>query len=159
MTDNFIKLEKDSVLKLGIKDSEGNDTGNYLEFDLEDTELLLRYYDLVEKDKKNRVWLNNQLLIISRKEDHRGKKILSSNEYEILKAYNEFYKKEKEVFDMFLGENGVDKLLNGRKLGWTTFNEINKIVKEQIAPHLDVTMDKVTDKIKMLYKNEQEDEL
>ena len=158
MTDNFIKLEKDNVLRLGIKDSEGNDTGNILEFDLEDTELLLRYYDLIEKDKKNRQWLNNQLIIIKKKEDHRGKKVLSSNEYDILKAYNDFYKKEKEVFDMFLGQGGVDKLLNGRRLGWTTFNEITKIIKEQIAPKLDITMDKVTDKIKNLYKDSIEEE-
>ena len=132
--------------------------GNGLEFELEDTELLLRYYDLIEKDKKNRQWFNNQLIIIKKKEDHRGKKVLSSNEYDILKAYNDFYKKEKEVFDMFLGQGGVDKLLNGRRLGWTTFNEITKIIKEQIAPKLDITMDKVTDKIKNLYKDSIEEE-
>ena len=158
MTDNFIKLEKDNVLRLGIKDSEGNDTGNYLEFDLEDTSLLLRYNELLEKDKKNRSWLNNQLIIISKKEDHKGKQALSSNEVEILKAYNEFYKKEKDIIDMFLGEGGVDKLLNGRSLEWTTFNEINKIIKEQIAPKLDITMDKITDKIKALYKDSMEEE-
>ena len=30
MTDNVIKLNKDNVLRLGIVDSEGNDTGEHL---------------------------------------------------------------------------------------------------------------------------------
>ena len=34
--ENFIQLKKDSILKIGIKDNEGNDTGEHLEFDMED---------------------------------------------------------------------------------------------------------------------------
>ncbi len=152
MTDNYIQLNKDNILRLGIKDSEGNDTGNVLEFDLEDTTLLLRYQELVEKEKKNRIWLNNQFLIIDKKQDHKGKKLLSSNEEAKLETINEFFKKEKEVLDMFLGEGGVDKLLNGRKLGWTSFKEINDIITKQIAPYFDKTMDNITSKVKELYK-------
>ena len=152
MIENFIQLNKDTILRLGIKDSEGNDTGNVLEFDLEDAELLLRYQDLIEQDKKNRIWLNNQMLIISKKEDHKGKKLLSSNEEAQIKVANEFFQKEKEVFDMFLGKGGVDKLLNGRKLGWTSLREISKIIKEQIGPYFDKTMDNITNKVKEMYK-------
>lgn len=161
MTDNYIQLEKDSILRLGIKDSEGNDTGNVLEFDLEDTELMLRYQDLVEQDKKNRIWINNQLLIISKKQDHKGKKLLSANEEAEIRAINEFFKKEKEVFDMFLGEGGVEKLLNGRKLGWTSLREISKIITKQIAPLFDKKMDEIENKVKELYKDviEENEEL
>jgi len=161
MTDNYIQLEKDSVLRLGIKDSEGNDTGNVLEFDLEDTELMLRYQDLVEQDKKNRIWINNQLLIISKKQDHKGKKLLSANEESEIRAVNEFFKKEKVVFDMFLGEGGVDKLLNGRKLGWTSLREISKIITKQIGPLFDKKMDEIENKVKELYKDviEENEEL
>lgn len=161
MTDNYIQLEKDSVLRLGIKDSEGNDTGNVLEFDLEDTELLLRYQELIEQDKKNRIWLNNQMLIISKKEDHKGKKLLSSNEEAEIRAVNEFFQKEKEVFDMFLGEGGVDKLLNGRKLGWTSLREISKIITKQIGPLFDKKMNEIENKVKELYKDviEENEEL
>ena len=56
MTDNFIQLGKSDVLRLGIKTDEGVDTGEYLEFDLEDIELPLRYQELVEKDEKNKKW-------------------------------------------------------------------------------------------------------
>ena len=54
MTDNFIQLGKSDVLRLGIRTEDGKDTGEYLEFDLEDIELPLRYQELAEKDKKNK---------------------------------------------------------------------------------------------------------
>ena len=41
MTD-VIQLKKDNILRIGIKDSNGVDTGVHLEFDLEDIELHLR---------------------------------------------------------------------------------------------------------------------
>ena len=157
--ENTIRLSKDNVLRLKIVDSEGNDTGNTLEFDLEDTTLLLRYYDLVEEEKKNRSWIKNQLTIINKKQDHSGKKYLSSNQYETIKAYNEFYEREKKVFDMFLGDGGVDKLLNGRKLGWTSLREISKIITEQIAPYFDKTMDSITEKVENLYKESVEEDV
>lgn len=159
MTDNFIQLKKDNILRLGIKDSEGNDTGNVLEFDLEDASLLLRYQELVEKEKKNRVWLNNQFLIIDRKQDHKGKKLLSSNEQAKLESINEFFKKEKEVLDMFLGEGGVDKLLNGRNMGWTSLREIDEIITNQIAPYIDKSMENITNKVKEMYKDSTEDDV
>lgn len=159
MTDNYIQLKKDNILRLGIKDSEGNDTGNVLEFDLEDASLLLRYQELVEKEKKNRVWLNNQFLIIDRKQDHKGKKLLSSNEQAKLEAINEFFKKEKEVLDMFLGEGGVDKLLNGRNMGWTSLREIDEIITNQIAPYIDKSMENITNKVKEMYKDSTEDDV
>ena len=159
MTDNYIQLKKDNILRLGIKDSEGNDTGNVLEFDLEDASLLLRYQELVEKEKKNRVWLNNQFLIIDRKQDHKGKKLLSSNEQAKLEAINEFFKKEKEVLDMFLGEGGVDKLLNGRNMGWTSLKEIDEIITNQIAPYVDKSMENITNKVKEMYKDSTEDDV
>ena len=39
---NFIKLKKDSILRIGIKDANGVDTGEHFEFDLEDIEFPLR---------------------------------------------------------------------------------------------------------------------
>ena len=77
MTDNTIKLNKSDLLKLKIVTNEGEDTGEYLEFDLEDIGLLLRYQELLEKDKKNREHLRNELLIIDKRQDVKGKKLLS----------------------------------------------------------------------------------
>lgn len=152
MTDNnIIKLNKDSILRLKIQTGDGKETGEFLEFDLEDIELPLRYQDLLEKDKKNKENLRNQFLIIDRRQDVKGKKLFSRNEEDKIKALNEFFKKEAEIYNMFLGERGVEKLLNGRKLGWTTLDEIDKIIKEQIEPHLNLTMDSITNKIKEKY--------
>ncbi|MEE3324797.1 MAG: hypothetical protein VZR33_05625 [Methanosphaera sp.] len=157
MKDNFIQLSESDTLKLKIKDVNGNYTGEMLEFDLEDIDLLLRYQDMIEKDKKNLEWLRNQTLIIDRKQDVKGKKLLSKNEEDKLKALKEYFNREIECFNMFLGENGVQKLLNGRRIGWNTLEEINVIIKEQIAPKLDVKMESISDKIKKKYSNKIND--
>lgn len=151
MTDNTIKLNKDNILRLGIKTAEGVDTGQFLEFDLEDIELPLRYQELLEKDKKNKEYLRNEMVIIDKRQDVKGKKLLSKNEEDKIKAINEFFRKEIEVYNMFLGENGVQKLLNGRKIGWTTLQEIDEIIEKQIAPHIDISMEQITKKIKDKY--------
>ena len=152
MTDNFIKLNKNEILRLGIKTDEGVDTGEYLEFDLEDIELPLRYQEVIERDKKNKEHLKNQLMIIDKRQDVKGKKLMSKNEEDKIKALNEFFKKEEEIYNMFLGENGVKKLLNGRKLGWTSLEEIDEIIGKQISPYLDIRIEKITEKVKKKYQ-------
>ena len=135
MTDNTIQLNNnDERLIIKIQDENGNDTGNTLEFNLGDIELPLRYQELLEQDKKNRLYLRNQLAIIEKKEDHKGKKLLSANEEAGIKAMMEFFKKEKDIYDMFLGKGGVDKLLNGRTFTWTSLAEVDEIISKQIMP-------------------------
>lgn len=151
MTDNFIQLNKSDVLRLGIRTIDGKETGEFLEFDLEDVELPLKIQEMQEKNKKNKEWIRNQLLIISKRQDVKGKKILSKNQEDEIKAFNEFFNREVEVYNMILGENGVQKLLNGRKLGWTSLQEIDEIINKQIKPHLDNNMEKIKNKIKEKY--------
>lgn len=150
-SDNIIQLKNDDILRLKIVDTEGNYTGNQLEFDLSDIELPLRYQKIIEEDKKNRTYLKNQFTIIDKREDHKGKKLLSSNEEAKIKAMAEFFKKEKEVYDMFLGENGVDKLLNGRKLTLNTLAEIDEIIEKAILPKMEINAKSVKDKIMSKY--------
>lgn len=148
---DYIQLQKDDVLRLGIKDSEGNDTGEHLEFNLSDIELPLRYQELLEKDKKNKEYLRNQMLIIDKRQDVKGKKLLSKNEEDKIKALNEFFIKEVAVYNMFLGARGVEKLLNGRKFTWTTLQEIDEIIEKYIVPHFDTNMKNITAKVKEKY--------
>lgn len=160
MTDNTIQkigLKNENILKLEIVDEKGNSTNEYLEFDLEDIELPFKYQEIIERLKKSRQNLKNQFTIIEKKQDHKGKKLMSSNEEEKLKALNNFYKEQVEIYNIFLGENGVQKLLNGRKLRWTTLSEIDELIEKQIAPQLNVTMDDITKKIKSKYSNKKED--
>ena len=151
MTDNIIKLNKDNRLRLRIQTSEGVDTGEVLEFDLEDINLFLRYQELIEKDKKNRENLKNQMYIIDKRQDVKGKKLLSKNEEDRIRVLNTFFNKEIEVYNMFLGENGVQKLLNGRNIGWTTLQEIDEIIENQITPHLTNIMENYIDNMKKKY--------
>ena len=160
MTDNTIQkigLKNENLLKLEIVDEKGNSTGKFLEFDLEDITLPFKYQEIIERLKKSRQNLKNQFTIIEKKQDHKGKKLMSSNEEEKLKALNNFYKEQVEIYNIFLGENGVQKLLNGRKLRWTTLSEIDELIEKQIAPQLNVTMDDITKKIKSKYSNKKED--
>lgn len=156
-SDNYIQLADDDILRLGIKDAEGNDTGNYLEFNLADIELPLIYQEIIEEDKKNRLDTKNKITIIDKKQDHKGKKLMSANEEAKIKVMIEFYKKEKEIYDKFLGEGGVDKLLNGRKLSWTTLDEIDEIIEKYIMPKLEIKGDKIKEKIMKKYSNKTEE--
>ena len=162
MTDNTIQkigLKNENILKLEIVDEKGNSKGEFLEFDLEDIELPFKYQEIIEKLKKSRQNLKNQFTIIEKKQDHKGKKLMSYNEEEKLKALNNFYNEQVEIYNIFLGENGVQKLLNGRKLRWTTLTEIDELIEKQIAPQLNVTMDDITKKIKSKYSNKKEDNI
>lgn len=150
-SDNIIRLKNDDILRLKIVDTEGNYTGNQLEFDLSDIELPLKYQQILEEDKKNRAYLKNQFTIIDKREDHKGKKLLSSNEEAKIKAMAEFFKKEKEIYDMFLGENGVNKLLNGRKLTLNTLAEIDEIIETAILPKMEVNAKSIKEKIMSKY--------
>ena len=149
--EHFIQLEKDNILRLPIKTSEGKETGEFLEFDLEDIEMPLKYQELLEKDKKNRSWLRNQFAIINKREDVKGKKLLSKNEEDMYSAMKTFLQREVETYNMFLGENGVQKILNGRKLGWTSLQMIDEIIVNQIIPLLDTNMKSVAEHIKEKY--------
>ena len=157
MEQKQIKLKDDDTLRLEIVDSNGVSTGDYLEFQLEDIELPFKYQEIIERLKKSRQNLKNQFAIIEKKQDHKGKKLMSSNEEEKLKALNNFYKEQVDIYNVFLGENGVQKLLNGRKLRWTTLSEIDELIEKQIAPQLDLTMADITKKIKSKYSNKKDD--
>ena len=159
MNENFLQLKNENILRFGIKDENGEPTGDYLEFDLEDIELPLIYQEIVEKDRKNKLYLKNQLLIIDKKEDHKGKNGLSANEEAKIKVYNDFFKKEEEAYNMFLGKDGVKKLLNGRKMRWTTLNQIDEMIENVILPKLNITMDDITKKIKEKYSNKKEEKV
>lgn len=151
MTDNSIQLKEQDLLRLRIKTDKGEYTGEELVFDLEDIELPLKYQEAIEQSKKNKEHIRNQFLIIDKRQDVKGKKALTKNQEDKIKALNEFFKKQEEIYNIVLGENGVKKLLNGRKIGWTSFQMIDEILEKQIKPYLDIDMKRITDKVKEKY--------
>lgn len=159
-SDNYIQLkENKSILKLWIRDEKGNETGEYLRFNLESMELPFIYQEILEKDKKARLDLKNQITIIEKKQDHKGKKLFSSQEEAKLKATKEFFEKEVEIYNMFLGENGVQKLLNGDELSWSTLDIIDEIIEKQIMPQLQINAEDIKSRIMKKYSNNKRDDV
>ena len=157
-SNNIIQLEEDEdILIFNIYDEKGKDTGETIEFNLEDIGLLLRYQEMLERDKRNRQNLQNKMIIIDKQQDHKGKKLLSSKQEAQIKAMNEFYKEEIEIYNMFLGERGVEKLLNGRAVSWTSLEKISEMIEKQILPKLTINAENIKDKIVKKYSTKKED--
>lgn len=155
---DFIQLKKDNILRIGIKDTKGNDTGEHLEFDMEDIELPLKLNECEAKHRKNLEFLKSQFVIIDKKEDKKGKFILSWKEEEKLKVLQEFYKREMDALDLFLGEGGTKKLLNGRKPYYSMYDDISEML-EPILPKLKLSADSIVEKIKEKYSNAKENDV
>jgi hypothetical protein len=59
---------------------------------------------------------------------------------------------------MFLGENGVQKLLNGREIGWDTLKEIDEIIEKAILPKLEINADSIKNKIINKYSKKKSED-
>lgn len=150
--ESFIQLKKSSVFKVEIKDENGKSTNEYLYFDLEDVELPLRLNECEARHRKNVEYLNSSFVIINKKEDKKGKYMLSWKEEEKYKVLKEFYNREMEALDLFLGENGCKKLLNGRKPYYSMYDDFTEILRP-LMPKLKIRVDDIKKKIVDKYKN------
>lgn len=153
----YIKLKKNNVQRFGIMTDDGIDTGEYIEIDVEDIELPFKINDCEKQHRENLQNLKNKFVIIDKKQDHKGKNLMSANEEEKLKALKEFYKKEEEALDLFLGEGGTKKLLNGRKPYYSMYDDINEMLKP-ILPILEKATNNLTESIKSKYKNNNDED-
>ena len=160
----YINLKKRNVLKFGIKDENGNEKVDekgqpiFLEFDLEDIELPLKYNKcefLVRKAQEDLKW---KFIIIDRKQDVNDKKmLLSKNEEEKVKAVKQYYKDMEDAINLFLGDNGVQKLF-GDKRYYEMFDDLAEML-EPVLPKLKVNVDEINEKIKNKYKEKEKDVL
>jgi hypothetical protein len=163
--ENYIKIKpKKDILKLGIMDEDDNivkdNNGNeiYLEFDLADIDLPIKYNKCVGMINEAKKELKMQMVIIDKKQDHKGKGYLSQNEEAKVKAIRSFYKKMETAMDLFLGEGGTRKFLNGRKPYYEMFDDIGEALK----PYEDkfrLTITDMTERIKNKYKVVESDVL
>ena len=158
-----LKQRKD-ILKLGFKDEEGNvildNNGNeiFLEFECGDVELPLRYNRCVNLINQARNSLKNKFIIIDKKQDKKGKQFLSSNEEEKVKALKQFYKDMEIAMDLFLGEGGTRKFLNGRNPYWEMWDDISETLKPY-NDRLKLTVTNMADRIKEKYGTNESDVL
>lgn len=154
----YIQLKKDNIIRIGIKDSNGVDTGEHLEFDLESVDLPLNYQKCIEMHKKNLSNLKTQILMIDKRNDKKGNKLFSANEEEKIKAIKKFYIDETKALDLFLGKNGTKKLLNGRAPYYSMFEDIIEML-EPILPIIEKGFSKIEKKVVDKYKVMKDDSI
>lgn len=153
-----IQLQKNNILKFEIVTSDGESTGNYITFDLEDIELPLKINQCEEMHRKNLMFLQEKMIILEKQEDKKGRFLLSWKDEEKIRIFREFYKKEQEALDLFLGKGGTEKLLNGRNPYYTMYEDISASL-EPILPQIKVNVEGIKNKIKNKYNIENEDVL
>lgn len=148
-----MKIKKsDKILRIPIIDENDKDTGEYLQFDVEDVQTLLNMQECIEQHKKNIAYLKNQEIIIGKREDHEGKKLFTANQEAMAKAIQEFYAREMKAMDLFIGEGKTALILKvmGRNPYISMFNDI----EEMLEPIFPVIKQKYED-----YKKEIESKL
>lgn len=156
---DYIQLKESSIKKFGIRTADGVDTGEYIEIDTEDLEYPERADKCNKRHAQNLKELNDQRIIINKRQDHKGKnELYSDNEKALMEAVKEFYRKEEEALDEFIGKGATRKLLAGRKPYISMFEDINEYM-EQIIPTLKESQNKLIEKIKTKYGKEEEDNI
>lgn len=153
--EDFIQLKKSDVLKIEIVTDKGEKTGEYLEFDMGDIELPLKLNECDRMHKKNLQYVKMQFIVIDKREDKKGKFLLSVNEEEKMKVLKDFYEKEEEALDLFIGKGGTKKLLNGRSPYWGMFEDFVEILTP-ILPKLKCSIDNISSRIKEKYSIQEE---
>lgn len=161
----YIQLkERKDIFRLGFKDTKGNIIHDKngkevcIEFDLGDIDLPIKYNKCVTQINDARRELKNKFIIINKQKDRKGKGFLSHNEEEKTKIIKEFYKKMESSMDLFLGEGGTQKFLNGKKIYWEVWDDISEALK----PHMDklhLTIEDMENRIKNKYSLKEEKEV
>ena len=160
---DYIQIKARNTLKIGLKDEFGkekkDENGNlvYLEFDLEDIELPLKYNKCEFLVRKAQQDLKFDFIIINKRQDVKGKYLLSKNEEEKVKAIHKYYKTMEDAMDLFLGKGGVQKIFGDDRY-YTMFDDLAEML-QPIMPKLKINMDSINDKIMKKYKNTETDVL
>ena len=156
----YIQLNKDNILRIGIKNQNGKKTDCVLEFDVEDIEWPLRINKCEFEHNKNLQSLKNQFAIIDKKEDRKSNGLLTWKQSQKIMAYKEFYEKDMKALDLVLGEGKTQEILNvmRRKPYYSMFEDIFALINP-ILPKLKKTTDDITNKIKQKYDKKEDNVL
>lgn len=158
---DYITLKKRDILRIGIKDENGipkkdeNNNELYIEFDLEDIEVPERYSKCVYLVEKASNTLKNEMLIINKRQDSKGKGIMTKNGEEKMRSLKKYYKAMEEAMDLFLGKDGTKKIF-GEKRYLEMFDDLNEML-QPIMPKLQINFESIEKKIKTRYKVVDED--
>lgn len=114
---NSLRIKKDNIYRIEV-----NDDGEYIEFDLEDTSLNIKYYNALEE-------INSLIEKVKQKEDKLNKKKADVIEY--LKLEEDTFKKSREIMDSFLGLNACQKIFGNRNYYDMFFDLVEELEKKR----------------------------
>lgn len=154
MSKNSIEAVDDNILRFPITKN-GKETGDYIEFDMEDIELPFRLDESYKLHNANVSEVRRKLIVIQKQQDVERDGLLSKNQEEEAKAIREFYDKEEKALDLFLGEGATKKLLQGRKPYFTMFEDISEKISP-ILPQLKLEANNVMDRIREKYSPKED---
>ena len=113
---------------------------------MEDIKLPLRCQESEKMIKDNNRWLQAQRIMIEKRPDKKGKKLLSANEEALLKLVNEYYEKQTKAYELVLGEGAIKKILCGREIYITFFSDLEEQMKK-LRPKLNQNVVDIKTKI------------
>lgn len=124
--EDFIQIKEENVLKIGVKDKDGKDTGLVITFDLQDIDFPLRFNKMDGLHKKNLSVLKQQGAAIDKQEDKKGKFLLSWKTEKKIELLKEHYQREMVALDLLIGEGMTQKILDAidRKPYYNMFDDI-----------------------------------
>ena len=159
----YIELQKRDVVRIGIKDELGNvkldKNGHevFIEFDLEDINIVDNYSKAINLCEKAGRDLQAELTIIEKKQDTKFNDFLTKNQKSKLEALKKYYQTIEQAMNLFLGEDGFNKIFGSSRY-LTMLDDLAKML-EPIMPLLKVNVDKIHNKIITKYKQTDEDVL
>lgn len=160
----YINQKERNTVKIGIKDDKGNvkldKDGHevFIEFDLEDINLVDNYSKAISMCEKAGTDLKTQIAVINkRKDDKQINSVITKNEKDKMDALKKYYKTIEDAMNLFLGEDGFTKIF-GNKRYLTMLDDLSDML-EPIMPLLKVNIEGIQNKIINKYKIHDEDVL
>lgn len=150
--EDFIQMKEENVIRVGIKDKDGNDTGLIIKFDLQDIDLPLKFNKMEAMHKKNLSILKQQAMALEKQEDKKGKFLLSWKKEKAIELLKEHYEHEMEALDLLIGAGMTKKILE--KLDRAPYYEMFDDIIDELEPIMDklnADADKLLDNIKTKY--------
>lgn len=160
----YIKLKSRNTVKLGLKDENDNikldEDGHevFLEFDLEDINVIDNYSKAISLCEKAGTDLKAQIAVINkRKDDKPINSFMTKNEKDRIEAEKKYFKGVEDAMNLFLGKDGFTKIF-GEKRYLTMLDDLSDML-EPIMPLLKVNIDSIQNKIITKYKAHDNDVL
>ena len=146
-------MEKIRVEKKNIYTIEVNDSGDTIEFDLEDIGLNFKLLRTLKEIDRIQDYMKKELYIIDKRQDVKGKYI-SKNEEDTLRLWDKCFKDMRNAMDMFLGEGACQKIFGDRN-----YIEMFDDLMDQLKPHLEkmkISYNDIKKRIENKYSNKNE---